>query len=304
MALIGLSLLFASFLVVCLRPPAWLPAFLAGLRQKTLGSPTIRPSDGDDSDVVPILITSDPPALPQSIEPSNSTKATSMPPPPRMNLVPEPPAILSTPAFGSMPPPPIPLNKRSSKPSGIPQPASSTSSSSTAALPRRLPTLNNTLSSTPTRARNLPIPQRGAPPPRPSSSSLGANLLPPPTATTIPKKPSRQVTLEPGHSPLDWARLAQSPTSDLRNLPPNTPYMRVTPSMLKQQNGRKGRDAWTAYGGKVYNVTPYVPFHPGGKGELLRGAGKDGTRLFAEVHPWVNYETMLQSCLIGLLVEE
>lgn len=74
--------------------------------------------------------------------------------------------------------------------------------------------------------------------------------------------------------------------------------------MLAQQNGRKGRDAWTAYGGKVYNVTPYVPFHPGGKGELLRGAGKDGTRLFGEVHPWVNYETMLQSCLIGLLVGE
>lgn len=128
--------------------------------------------------------------------------------------------------------------------------------------------------------------------------------MPPPTATSIPKKPSRQVSLQPGHSPLDWARLAQSPTSDLRGLPPHTPYLRVTPSMLKQQNGRKGRDAWTVFGGKVYNVSPYLPFHPGGGPELLRGAGKDGTRLFAEVHPWVNYETMLQSCLIGLLVEE
>lgn len=132
----------------------------------------------------------------------------------------------------------------------------------------------------------------------------GGGLAPPPTATGIPKKPSRQVTLEPGHSPLDWARLAQSPTSDLRGLPPNTPYLRVTPSMLRQQNGRHGRDAWSVYGGKVYNVSPYVPFHPGGRGELLRGAGKDATRLFAEVHPWVNYETMLQSCLIGLMVEE
>lgn len=74
--------------------------------------------------------------------------------------------------------------------------------------------------------------------------------------------------------------------------------------MLKQMNGRKGNDAWSVYGGKVYNVTPYIPFHPGGKGELLRGAGKDATRLFGEVHPWVNYETMLSSCLIGILVEE
>lgn len=110
--------------------------------------------------------------------------------------------------------------------------------------------------------------------------------------------------MEPGHSPLDWARLAQSPTSDLRGLPADAPYLRVTPSMLKQQNGRKGRDAWSVFGGKVYNISPYIPFHPGGGPELLRGAGKDGTRLFAEVHPWVNYETMLQSCLIGLLVDE
>lgn len=134
--------------------------------------------------------------------------------------------------------------------------------------------------------------------------------MPPPTASASTlkqnsKKPaSKQVSLAPGHSPLDWARLAQSPTSDLRNLPPDTPYLRVTPSMLKQQNGRKGRDAWTVFGGKVYNVTPYIPFHPGGAGELLRGAGKDGTRLFGEVHPWVNYETMLAACLVGLAVEE
>lgn len=128
--------------------------------------------------------------------------------------------------------------------------------------------------------------------------------MPPPTATSIPKKPSRQVTLAPGHSPLDWARLAQSPTSDMRGLPPGTSYLRVTPSMLRQQNGRKGTDAWTAFNGKVYNISPYISFHPGGRPELLRGAGKDGTRLFAEVHPWVNYETMLQSCLIGLLVDE
>lgn len=103
---------------------------------------------------------------------------------------------------------------------------------------------------------------------------------------------------------MDWARLAQSPTSDLRGLPPNTPYLRVTPSMLKQMNGRKGRDAWSVYGGKVYNVSPYIKFHPGGAGELLRGAAKDATRLFGEVHPWVNYETMLSACLIGIFVEE
>jgi cytochrome b involved in lipid metabolism len=73
--------------------------------------------------------------------------------------------------------------------------------------------------------------------------------------------------------------------------------------MLKQQNGRKGRDAWTSFQGKVYNISPYVPFHPGGKGELLRGAGKDCTKLFMETHPWVNVD-MLRECLVGIMITE
>ena len=35
--------------------------------------------------------------------------------------------------------------------------------------------------------------------------------------------------------------------------------------------------------GTVYNVTPYMEFHPGGIPELMRGAGIDGTHLFIEV---------------------
>jgi cytochrome b involved in lipid metabolism len=74
--------------------------------------------------------------------------------------------------------------------------------------------------------------------------------------------------------------------------------------MLAEKNGRKGTDAWSVYNGKVYNITPYAPFHPGGKGELMRAAGKDGTKLFLEVHPWVNWEGMLNSCLVGVMVSE
>lgn len=56
--------------------------------------------------------------------------------------------------------------------------------------------------------------------------------------------------------------------------------------------------------GKVYNITAYIPFHPGGEKELLRCAGKDGTNLFDKTHPWVNVEGMLDECLIGILVSE
>lgn len=42
-----------------------------------------------------------------------------------------------------------------------------------------------------------------------------------------------------------------------------------------------------------------MDFHPGGVDELMRAAGTDGTALFTEEHKWVNYQSMLSSCLIG-----
>lgn len=147
-----------------------------------------------------------------------------------------------------------------------------------------------------------PLPNRGRPAPF-GSGSGSSGLAPPPTHSTMPPKPSRKVVLAPGHSPLDWARIS-GPDADLRGVPPSTPYLRVTRSALKRQTGRKGKDVWMALSGKVYNVTPYFDFHPGGRAELMRGAAKDATGLFGEIHPWVNYETMLSACLVGLLVDD
>lgn len=69
-------------------------------------------------------------------------------------------------------------------------------------------------------------------------------------------------------------------------------------------NGRKGKPAWSSFQGKVYNIGPYLPFHPGGEGELKRAAGRVGDQLFMEVHPWVNWEGMMGECLVGFLVDE
>ncbi|PQE24331.1 hypothetical protein CJF31_00002599 [Rutstroemia sp. NJR-2017a BVV2] len=153
---------------------------------------------------------------------------------------------------------------------------------------------------TPPSNRSLPLPNRSPIPSRPPTNSL----FPPPTHTAPPSKPSKKVLLQPNHSPLDWARLTSSPSSNLRGLPPSTPYLRVPPSLLKQFTGRKGKDAWTVLGGKVYNITPYLPYHPGGEAELMKCAGRDGTRLFGEVHPWVNWEGMLEACMVGIAVGE
>lgn len=57
--------------------------------------------------------------------------------------------------------------------------------------------------------------------------------------------------------------------------------LQVTPAQLALHD--KNTDAWLAVRGKVYNVTEYLPFHPGGPEELMRGAGKDATALFDQV---------------------
>lgn len=36
----------------------------------------------------------------------------------------------------------------------------------------------------------------------------------------------------------------------------------------------------------------------------MKGAGRDAAKLFMEVHPWVNWDGMLASCLVGILVAE
>ncbi|KAL8396717.1 hypothetical protein RB594_003694 [Gaeumannomyces avenae] len=252
------------------------------------------PNDDDqDNDNDFPLITPHPPTPPSLSmpvpEPSLPQPPSPMAPPPRPGPMAPPPRLGSSSSSSA-----------SSSGRGLMAPPSG---------PPRLPPLSQQQSpyaQSQLSRSTLPIPSRGGG--APSSSSLA----PPPTHTgkPAPRVPpaqnarSRLVPLAPGHSPLDWARLSSGPAADLRGLPLGTPYLRVSPSMLKRRDGRKGRDAWSAYGGRVYNVSPYVPFHPGGKGELLRGAGKDATRLFGEVHPWVNYETMLAACLVGILVDE
>ncbi|KLJ08137.1 hypothetical protein EMPG_16426 [Blastomyces silverae] len=186
------------------------------------------------------------------------------------------------------PPPPLPTLKAPN------QNASSSIPKSGSMLPPPRPSLNVPLRPPPSAASSLRAPR----PPGLTSSTLA------PVQVQGKLQPSRQVVLEPGHSPLDWAALTSNPNHKLRGENVPSTLIRVTPSMLQAQNGRKGRDAWTSYMGKVYNITPYLPFHPGGKGELLRGAGKNSEKLFAEVHPWVNWDGMLAECMVGILVSE
>lgn len=46
-------------------------------------------------------------------------------------------------------------------------------------------------------------------------------------------------------------------------------------------------------------MTRYLEFHPGGARQLMRAGGSDATELFNKYHRWVNYKSMLKSCVIG-----
>lgn len=67
--------------------------------------------------------------------------------------------------------------------------------------------------------------------------------------------------------------------------------------------------------GKIYDVTRYMDYHPGGRKKLMEAAGADGTTLFSKekkpilnpenfkflvsYHPWVNLSFILEKYYIG-----
>ena len=117
--------------------------------------------------------------------------------------------------------------------------------------------------------------------------------------------PRNKVALQKGFSLMDWVRLTKSGRDITGGLGgprlANGQVREITRAELARH--KKRNDAWMALNGAVYNVTAYMEFHPGGWDELMKGAGKDATKLFNQVHRWVNYESMLSACLIGKLVQ-
>ncbi|CAI2164103.1 5458_t:CDS:2 [Funneliformis geosporum] len=100
----------------------------------------------------------------------------------------------------------------------------------------------------------------------------------------------QKIALEPGCSPLDWANLTSS-GANLRGVSEIRKYT------INEVNHHKTKeDAWTVFNGKIYNITPYIKFHPGGEKELMRSA--------VSTHSWINYEFMLEKCFVGFLSGE
>ncbi|KAK5992517.1 Cytochrome b5 reductase 4 [Cladobotryum mycophilum] len=284
MGLLGLSLIVASVVYVIIRPPAWFWTW-RGFRGFIADGKSTSPSQRNEgatkeSQDGPPRIRKEGAAAATSASMQLNDRIAMPPPPPPPTII--PPTIAepeddedspTTPkATATVSVQPVPTFSLSSD--------SSTSTATSMMPPPPPPSLSlNPPSPSPSAGRipslaQFPAPnsiQRArGPAPNRNPTSLSSGLAPPPTLSSKPEKPSRKVILTPGHSPLDWARIS-GPNADLRGLPSSTPYLRVTPSMLKVQTGRKGKDAWMALSGKVYNITPYAKFHPGGVPELMRG---------------------------------
>lgn len=74
----------------------------------------------------------------------------------------------------------------------------------------------------------------------------------------------------------------------------------LTPEEVAKHNSPS--DCWTIYKDHVYNIGPFIEYHPGGADELLRGAGKDCTQLYNRYHPWVNADAVMGKLKLGRLV--
>lgn len=116
------------------------------------------------------------------------------------------------------------------------------------------------------------------------------------------KKPATRtkVPFEKGYSQMDWLKLTRT-HPDLAGLKGQSNKRLISLNEVKQHQSEGSM--WTVLKGRVYNIAPYMKFHPGGVDILMKAVGKDCTSLFNKYHAWVNAEFLLEKCLVGILDE-
>ncbi len=157
-----------------------------------------------------------------------------------------------------------------------------------------------------TDARDAQEPPLGSLTARATVTHAGAGVArpvprPPPVsaAGTHAAPGKNRVVLEKGFSQVDWMRLTRT-HPDLSGVGASAPRSLTLEEVAQHASET---DCWTVLDGRVYNVTHYIPFHPGGRDTLLQGAGRDSSALFKKYHPWVNAHFMLAKCLVGRLAD-
>ncbi|KAF3500863.1 hypothetical protein F2Q69_00045159 [Brassica cretica] len=123
-----------------------------------------------------------------------------------------------------------------------------------------------------------------------SSSEMILKARKPITRTKVP--------FEKGYSQMDWLKLTRT-HPDLAGLKGESNRRLISMDEVKKH--KSGDSMWTVLKGRVYNISPYMNFHPGGVDMLMKAVGRDGTLLFNKYHAWVNFDFLLEKCLVGVL---
>jgi cytochrome b involved in lipid metabolism len=130
---------------------------------------------------------------------------------------------------------------------------------------------------------------------------MNDSTMPPPKFSSSKKpavNPRLQKGVAKGFALHDWKRLLTT-AKDLAQRQ-GAPIRRdITIEEVKQHN--KVHDGWMILRGKVYNIGPYLHYHPGGVNIMKGILGKDGTQLFDKYHRWVNIEGLIGPLLLGVL---
>ncbi|CAI5484520.1 unnamed protein product [Closterium sp. Yama58-4] len=115
------------------------------------------------------------------------------------------------------------------------------------------------------------------------------------------RQPRKKFIPEQGMSQMSWRKASAAAANDIAR------YRMQHQGAIRMSEVKRHKredDAWTVVRGRVYNITPYLDFHPGGKAILMKGAGKDCTALFNKYHAWVNAEFLLDQCFLGMLIPD
>ena len=113
---------------------------------------------------------------------------------------------------------------------------------------------------------------------------MNDTTMPPPKGKAAPKAVPRRKTGRFGMA--EWTRLLNM-SKDLAQRK-GQPIRRIPLAEIRQHN--KVYDGWTILRGKVYNISPYLAYHPGGESILKQVLGRDSTALFDKYHRWVSEE--------------
>lgn len=110
------------------------------------------------------------------------------------------------------------------------------------------------------------------------------------------EKASRRgkVPFEKGYSQMDWIQLC-------RKMPHRPMSIHHDVTMAEVMKHDSEEDGWTVIDGRVFDISAYMKYHPGGSKTLKSALGKDCTALFRKYHAWVNYDMLLEKWFVGYL---